>query len=131
MAEVAELLKWAEGLARARTVLKTPVRYLETPLRFVTVTAVGRTAHGCLAAVTMARHWEAADSELSADDRWHPVEYWRRMEVDALHELETMRDAVFAQAAGKAEPAVERPTAMQMRLGEEPQQGDSTWTNRS
>ena len=89
---VEELLKWAEGLARARTILKTPVRYQEAPLRPVTVTEVGRTAHGCLAAVTMGRYWNG-QSEYGASP-WHPREYWDRMEADALHELETMRDAV-------------------------------------
>lgn len=112
------LLTWANSLARAQTVLKTPVTYNETPLRPVTVYDVGRTAHACLAAIAMARNWKALD-EKSKDAPWHPAEYWERMEAASLHELTVMRDAVFAQANGtpKGEPASsEKPIAKQMEL---------------
>lgn len=112
------LLTWAKSLARAKTVLKTPVTYNETPLRPVTVYDVGRTAHGCLAAIAMARNWKATEKQ-NEDSPWHPAEYWGRMEAKSLHELVVMRDAVFAQANGtsRREPASsEKPIAKQMEL---------------
>ena len=112
--EISSLCKWAEGLARAEAVLPEPISYDESPLRHITTARVGEMGRSYLVGIRMAQNWKGNSAG------WYSDAYWDNMLEESVRELTAMRDAIFAAATRpRREPAVGRPTTMQMQLGEE------------